>query len=198
MKKTIFIAVFATLASLGMGASSAKAASVVCFYEHVDFDGLALCVKGATEVPAIRLDFNDKISSMTIKEGWEVEACQHADFQGWCKRYSGDVENIGQSANDQISSYRIVRADEDDSAEACFYEHANFQGRKFCLQPGDNWDAASDVSWNDVISSIKIADGLKVTAYEHINRGGERLKLRHDTDFVPDDWNDRISSIKVR
>jgi Peptidase inhibitor family I36 len=199
MKKSAIALALLTFASFAAGANSAQAASAVCFYEHVDFDGLSLCAKGEAEVPAIRLDFNDLISSISIKEGWQVEVCQHANFEGWCKRYTGDVENIGKAANDQISSYRIIRADDEDEApKACFFEHAEFQGRKFCLEQGEKWDAKSDLSWNDIISSMTIEDGLRVTVYEHSDFGGTRLKLRGDTSFVPQDWNDRISSIKVK
>ena len=144
------------------------------------------------------MDFNDRISSIRVKDGWEVEACQHADFQGWCKRYTGDVDNIGNAANDQISSYRVVRAEENDPPKACFFEHADFQGRKFCLEQGENWDAKSDLSWNDLISSMTVEGGLQVKVYEHSDFGGSRLKVRSDLPSVDPEWNDRISSIKVR
>jgi hypothetical protein len=169
-----------------------------CFFEHADFDGLQLCVKAEAEVPAIRLDFNDIISSIEVGDGWLIEACQHSDFQGWCKKYSQSVSNVGPTANDQISSFRVVRQDEAEMPQACFFEHADFQGRKFCLESGENWDAKTDLSLNDIISSMTVENGLSVTVYQHSDFGGTRLKVRQDVPAVTPEWNDKISSIKVR
>jgi phosphopantetheine adenylyltransferase len=108
------------------------------------------------------------------------------------------VESVGANENDQISSYRIVREEEADAPQACFFEHADYQGRKFCLESGESWDAKSDLSLNDVISSMTIEDGLRVTVFERSDRGGRQLRVRHDISTVSPEWNETISSIKVR
>lgn len=177
---------------------AAWAENSACFFEDSKFRGLQLCVEGEAEVSSIRLDFNDKISSIKVARGWQVEACQHSKFQGWCEKYHSGVSSVGEAANDQISSYRVERIDDADPEQACFFEHGQFQGRKFCLESGESWNGRTDLSSNDIISSITVEEGLVVTVYEDGGFGGGKLRLFEDEAAMSPEWNDRISSIRVR
>ena len=179
-------------------AEPAFAENSACLFEDAAFDGLQLCIKGEAEVPAIRPDFNEKISSIQIEDGWQVEVCQQNNFQGPCKKYDCDVSKLGANVNDQISSYRVVREDDVEPPQACFFEHSNYQGRKFCLEQDEKWDAKTDLSLNDFISSMTVEEGLKVTVYDLSDLQGTRLTIRDDLPTVTPEWNDKISSIKVR
>lgn len=76
------------------------------------------------------------------------------------------------------------------------YKGANFTGQS--LEINGDWSAASDMSWNDVISSIKIPAGWEVTIYEHApgNPSGKSLILTNDWN-APADWKGKISNIRV-
>jgi hypothetical protein len=63
------------------------------------------------------------------------------------------------------------------------------------------------LSWNNCVSSIKIAEGWEATAYERDDYAGQTLTISSDfmdLDDEPgpsscgDDWDDCISSIEVR
>lgn len=82
---------------------------------------------------------------------------------------------------------------------AIIYLHANYEGTSQCLQPG-----SYDVDYlenngigNDQLSSIKVTPGHTITIYEHAGFGGESVALDADSEFVGDEWNDRVSSIVV-
>ncbi|MCW7541294.1 basic secretory protein-like protein [Aquabacterium sp. A7-Y] len=81
------------------------------------------------------------------------------------------------------------------ASAACFYEHVNFQGASFCSNADNGWVGSS---WNDRISSVKVAPGAQVTLHEHRNHGGRTLTLDGDTvNLVPLGMNDLASSFKV-
>jgi hypothetical protein len=82
--------------------------------------------------------------------------------------------------------------------QACFFEDINFQGRSFCVRPGQSVRELRDYSMHDRISSAYIPAGYQLSVYEHKDFGGQYLTLAGQ---VPDIriygglWNDIISSI---
>lgn len=77
-----------------------------------------------------------------------VEIFTDWDFSGTTSgRLDQDYSSIGNFWNDKVSSIKVYS----DTWE--FFEHANFQGRSFRLNPGSY--PRLDNGWNDVISSIK-------------------------------------------
>jgi hypothetical protein len=88
--------------------------------------------------------------------------------------------------------------------DACFYEHANFQGRSFCLSRGQVVYNLDQTGFNDMISSIRTQGNARVTVFEHANFAGDRIQVYNDVyDFSRvsrgsrNSWNDMISSIEV-
>lgn len=77
------------------------------------------------------------------------------------------------------------------------YKGANYTGQS--LQINKDWSAASDMSWNDVITSIKVPAGWEVTIYEHApdNPNGKSLVLTSDWN-APAEWRGKISNIQLR
>lgn len=78
--------------------------------------------------------------------------------------------------------------------QACFYEHANFQGRYFCENPGTRRNV--DHSFNDRISSIYLENGTSVTVCEHNDFRGT-CRDYHGSQSYVGGMNDKISSVDV-
>lgn len=79
---------------------------------------------------------------------------------------------------------------------ACFFEHADFQGRSFCVEEGRDVSALGPGT-NDSFSSIQIASGIAVTACEHIHFQGQCITFSQSVRNFGGFWNDRISSFRV-
>ena len=81
---------------------------------------------------------------------------------------------------------------------ACFYEQVNFGGNSFCLRAGESL-AAMPRGMNDRVSSIRTFGRSDVTVYRDDSFGGGSLRLDGDTpDLRQANWNDRVSSVRVR
>jgi hypothetical protein len=98
--------------------------------------------------------------------------------------------------------------------KAFFFEHSNYGGASVEWSKGTNvqdltkWNTTAGQKWNDRISSIKVGGGVRVLIYEHTNFGGHCMTLSSGRDYPymdaqnanlsgNDNWNDRISSLKV-
>jgi beta-glucanase (GH16 family) len=85
------------------------------------------------------------------------------------------------------------------SGDVYIYQDANYGGRSASLGLG-NYNLASLQAKgvrNDDLSSIKVPWGYKVTMYADDNFSGATKVVNGDTSYVGNDWNDRVSSIKV-
>ena len=82
-------------------------------------------------------------------------------------------------------------------AAACFFEHANFQGRRTCFGAGQRVPMV-DPSMNDKFSSVQLPPGLRVTLCEHANFAGRCVPVdRTIANFNEIGFNDRVSSVSV-
>lgn len=92
------------------------------------------------------------------------------------------------------------------------YQHAGYGGASLVLYPGDSIENMSGKSFdgggklNDSISSIRIEGDLEVYVYENARYRGEAMRLTESArdltgrlvaGSVGQNWNDRISSIRV-
>ena len=80
---------------------------------------------------------------------------------------------------------------------ACFFEHANFQGRSFCLRVGES-EGRLPPELNRNISSIQLIGRSEVIAFAGPNFRGP--SGRFDTDvrnLRREGWNDLIASVQV-
>ena len=80
---------------------------------------------------------------------------------------------------------------------ACFYEDKNFEGRYFCVSPGqDVRQMPHDM--RDRISSIRVVGPNEVTVFKDDNMHGRAAHFVGDIpDLKREDWNDQISSLVV-
>jgi len=88
--------------------------------------------------------------------------------------------------------------DETSSAKATFYENSNYSGWSVALSEG-RYDYGTMISKgikNDQISSIKVADGYKVTLYNDAGFAGSKKTLFTDASGLGD-FNDKTSAIVI-
>ena len=81
------------------------------------------------------------------------------------------------------------------SGIACFYADVNYAGDSFCASADSSYVGAT---WNDRISSVKVAAGNKVVLYADANYAGAALTLTADTaSLVGLSFNDVASSFRI-
>ena len=80
---------------------------------------------------------------------------------------------------------------------ACFFYDADYRGRSFCLEAGDDSRSIPD-GLEDRISSIRIFGRAEVTVYKDKRlKGNSRRFDRSVRNLRDEGWNDRISSLRV-
>ncbi|MBE0602190.1 MAG: peptidase inhibitor family I36 protein [Deltaproteobacteria bacterium] len=100
------------------------------------------------------------------------------------------------------------------AGKAFFFEQERFAGASAEWSNGANVNdltkrnTPTGAKWNDRISSIKVGSGVRVLIFEHINYGGRCMTLSAGREYPQltaqnanlsgrENWNDRISSLKV-
>lgn len=80
------------------------------------------------------------------------------------------------------------------------YEHCNYEGRSLQIGIGvTSYDYLNGLAFNDIISSVRVPQGLRVILYEHAQGQGRQLTLFNDTPcLVNQNFNDITSSINVQ
>ena len=198
----VAIALIASLNSTFVHA--ADSSDPVTVYQHVNFNGLTHSTgEGDVSIATLRGSVgNDRISSVSVMPGYEVLACRNSRLRGRCEIFTRDVSDLRDiSFNDVISSLRISRSA--DLSPVTVYQHVNFRGRSLDIQQ-DSVITIQDLRdmgpGNDVISSIRVADGYAVEACEHSRDNGSGA-CRTFTDSISDlrtiRFNDLISYLSV-
>ena len=121
------------------------------------------------------------------------------------KYVKADLDNGGKliAGSDSIAgaweAFNIEKlGDETSSAKATFYENSNYSGWSVALSEG-RYDYGTMISKgikNDQISSVKVADGYKVTLYNDAGFAGSKKTLFTDASGLGD-FNDKTSSIVI-
>ncbi len=97
------------------------------------------------------------------------------------------------------ASYPIIVSDEMFESAVAVYQNADWTGYHVDLQPRSYTTTelnAFGIKEGD-ISSLKVSEGYKVTVYTEDNFGGSFKTFTADSNYVGDDWNDKISSMVV-
>ncbi|MEO7058018.1 MAG: beta/gamma crystallin-related protein [Caldimonas sp.] len=153
----------AAVAALCFGAGAASAAEIT-LYEHANFAGSQLTLRGYTSDIA-RTGFNDRASSIVVASGrWEL--CTEAEFKGTCAVFTrGEYPVIDSRLNDRISSARETgsygdrRGNYNDYGRGAIelYDQGNFNGRSIRLDA----DTASlgSSGFNDRATSVNVLQG---------------------------------------
>ena len=121
------------------------------------------------------------------------------------KYIKADLDNGGKliAGSDSIAgaweAFNIEKlGDETSSAKATFYENSNYSGWSVALSEG-RYDYGTMISKgikNDQISSVKVADGYKVTLYNDERFAGSKKTLFTDASGLGD-FNDKTSAIVI-
>lgn len=80
------------------------------------------------------------------------------------------------------------------------FEHCDHKGYSLALTEGEYnlSDLKARGIKNNDLSSLKLANGYQVVFYDQVNFEGASIVENKDVDcLVKDNWNDRISSLKV-
>ena len=154
-----------SLAALGACCfmSSAGAAEII-LYEHAEFGGGQLTLRGFT--PSIgSTGFNDRASSVVVTSGrWEV--CTDADFKGQCVTLApGEYPTLDQRLSDRISSAREVGSNSDNRGGYNDYGRGSlelfgqpdFRGRTLRLDK--DAETLQGTGFNDRASSVVVTAG---------------------------------------
>ena len=163
-------------------------------YEHADFQGISKEVPiGSYGVSELGFP-NDVLSSLKVPQGLKVTLYEHGIDLGRSKVFTADASWVGNDFNDTTSAIKVELLTL--PLKATIYEHANFQGISKEVPVGSY--GVSELGFpNDVLSSLKVPQGLKVTLYEHgINLGRSKV-FTADASWVGNDFNDTTSAIKV-
>ena len=113
-------------------AAQAQGRPSVCFYEHVDFQGRAYCIRVGERIDFVGPAANDRFSSVRIPRGVTVTMCEDANFRGRCRRlYHTEPNFVPMGFNDIVSS---VAASWDD-------DRGSYRGPP---DRGRDWDRRGD------------------------------------------------------
>lgn len=83
-------------------------------------------------------------------------------------------------------------------ANSCtVYEHIDYGGAKMRLASGQNMAFVGQF-WNDKVSSVRLGNRCRLTAYQHANYKGDRRVFTGQTRWVGNLWNDQISALQCK
>ena len=166
----------------------------MCFFTNTQFTGEKLCANEGQKIDLYRDhdSLNDKFSSVIIPCGLSVHAYADDGFHGWNMVYEGDVTDF-TTFNDVITSFEVIRRDN----EVCFFTGKDFTGEKLCAEGGMSIDIFQEHhQFNDEIESVRIPNGLGVTAYKDAAFDGTSQFYDVSTSDMAG-FNNDISSFKV-
>lgn len=111
----------------------------------------------------------------------------------------------------------IVVPSEAVAAGCTVYQHRDYKGSAFHLDPGDRLQVAGErcastqshgtpkgryryhPSWNDQISSFKVTNGCTITLWQHAKGcrgGGAHFRANTSYKYVGGAWNDQTSFVE--
>jgi hypothetical protein len=141
----------------------------VCFYEDADYRGNYFCAAPGEQRASVR-SMNDRISSIRVFGGAEVEVFADNDFNGNARRITRNVPNLGnQGLNDQISSFRVrdVR-----SGSARPYNNGQYG------YGSSNPDRIVRRAYQDLLNREPDAEGMRVYRSKIVNEGWTETQVR--------------------
>jgi len=216
MKMTVVRTILSVGLLLSVGAFSASAqtaqplsriASVVLF-DGPNFTGRAITVEiGQDGSNLNRFNFNDRTSSIRVAGDWQV--CEHANYGGSCRRFTGDVASLGGFDN-QISSVRFVGAQTPNRPTVPPSNSGPANAPRTGLRLfdtvgyfGTSFDAPTDVSnlrssgFNDRASSLALASGEVWEVCVDANYGSRCQRFDSSVaDLSTDGMDNTISSMR--
>jgi len=79
----------------------------VCFFDGENFTAQSKCVTSGRSFSRLGPEWNDRISSLTIKPGARVTLCQRQNFQEPCGSFNSNVAVLPPQLNNKVTSGRV-------------------------------------------------------------------------------------------
>jgi len=133
---------------------------------------------------------NDTLSSLRVPEGLRVTLYQQANFRGATRSFTSDTSWVGDDFNDKTSAVLVEKV-------VSVYQAGDYGGGRQDLGIG-RYNMADLQVGNDVISSLKVPQGLMAILYGAANFSGRYRIFTESTGWVGNDFNDITSSIVVK
>lgn len=165
--------------------------NLYCLYSKPNFEGSKVC-GSQRQVGWVGWKWYNQISSIKIREGYQLVASRYAWQSGETEVFSGDVANVGEWRRRIWSFY--LRPLEIEQDKVCYYSKKNFRGERFC---SNNSFRYLGWYWNNRISSVSIPAGHEVTLFSFWEFYGKSITLRNSAPHLGK-FNNVTSSIKVR
>ena len=80
---------------------------LACFYADANFQGDSFCA--GADSGWVGAAWNDRISSLKVQNGYQVQLFNDINYGGVSKTFSGDTAYVGNDFNDLASSFKIVK-----------------------------------------------------------------------------------------
>lgn len=173
--------------------SALEQGDLFCVYTKSDFKGKSAC-RSKKQVNWVGWGFHRNISSIEVKEGYELVGFEYGWQFGRSEVFSGSVGQLGRW-NNRITSFHLrqVVAEQE---KVCFYSSKNYRGKRFCTNDSLYW---LGWYWNNRISSVSIPQGYKVELYDRWGFYGRSVVLESSTPNLKGlRFNNSTSSFEVR
>jgi hypothetical protein len=185
----------------------------VCFFRDGNFTGESFCLRPGEEAATLPAGFDRQITAVKLIGDAVVTAYRDRNFEGDRYIIERDIRDArfvdGGRWNDRIRSVRVDAFDDDynggrrswrGASGACFYQHGDFQGERFCLRSGEQ-ATTMPPGFDNQVTAVRVFGDAVVTVYRDRNLGGDRQsydRTVRDFRFIDSGrWNDRIRSVRV-
>jgi len=91
----------------GNGAAPAPSPYQACFFAGENFTAQSKCVTYNRSFSRLGPEWNNRISSLTIKPGTRVTLCQRPDFKSPCLSFKANVPVLPPQLNNKVTSGRV-------------------------------------------------------------------------------------------
>ena len=184
---------------------------IAYFHDDDNFSNTLPWVSGDEYQAPIKVDFsnpsnrlykmwNDRITSISIEEGYQVKVFEDGNFKGRYAIFTSadDLSHLKKfRMNDEISSF-IIDVYIPESLVAIFYSDGDFQGKYFRYGVGQVKNMKKETNFNDDISSIRIKEGYRVKIYQNDSFNGRSTELIESASELKSlNMNDDMSSFII-
>lgn len=143
-----------------------------CFYEDADYRGNYFCATPGEDRGSMR-GMNDRISSIRVFGGAEVEVFANNNFNGGARRINRNIPNLTNAGwNDQISSFRVR---DSRSGSGRQYNNNGQYGNQYGR---DNPDRIVRRAYQDILNRDPDAEGMRVYRSKIIDEGWTENQVR--------------------
>jgi len=135
---------------------------------------------------------NDEASSVSLEDGsLGINLFKECHFAGDKVTYLADATSLSSGFNDMVSSVQMIKA--------IGYKDTGYASSSLNIVGDMEW-LGDDLSFNDVMSSIKVAEGYTVRLYSDRNFAGSSVDVKagqNITDLNSLSFNNKVSSLKI-